>query len=98
MASSGVLEDNVGNYITGVAAAVENLLQQLVEILESDRRDRLVLPAVQLAQFLEHELVGLAFNALQLPILIGDSGEIALLQLLEHGDHGDHGLLQHFYL
>ena len=44
---SGILQDDVGDDIAGVAAAVDDLFEQFVKVLQHDDLERLVLAAEQ---------------------------------------------------
>src|SRR5688572_16128762 len=56
-ATSGVLVSDQFRHAADVAAAVENLLQQVVEIGNDDHEQRVVIAAVEVLQAVEHQLV-----------------------------------------
>ncbi len=53
------------NGVAAVAAAVDDLFQQIVQVANHHRLQRLELAAVDFAQQVEHHIVGFAFDALQ---------------------------------
>src|ERR1043165_9922476 len=62
---SGVLQDHLQNDVAGVAAAVDNFFQELVEIAQENDLLRVVLAVVKIVEQLQLELVRIAFDGLQ---------------------------------
>src|ERR1041385_798190 len=61
----GMFENDMENDIAGVAAAVEDLLDQFVEIFQDDDVDSTEIAVVKAAQRFDHQFVGFAFNMLE---------------------------------
>src|SRR5688500_6865676 len=90
------LEDDVVNDVARVAAAIDDLFEQLVKVLHEDRLERLIFAAVKLLVEIEDQLVGLALDVLQLVVLLLHFLELmAVAKLLHHGLDGRGGLIEH---
>src|ERR1043166_2541103 len=82
---SGMFQNDVEDDIAGVAAAIENFLQQFVEIFKHHRRDRIVFSSVKVTQHFEHQFVSIAFDPLEGVVEVLHAVEIGFLaQRLNH--------------
>src|SRR3989442_1430915 len=67
-----MFEHDLKHHVPDVPATVEDFFQQFVEVLQNDHAQRAVLAVVKLLERLEHELVRLAFDVLELVVLLFD--------------------------
>ena len=58
----------MGDDIPGIAAAVDDFLEQVVKVAQGEYFDRLVPTRIQLAEEVERVLVSLAFDLLDLAV------------------------------
>ena len=68
--------------IPHIAAAIENLFQNLVEVLINDDVDDTMIAIIKLPETFEHKLVAFAFDKLELIILSFDAFQIYTLAQL----------------
>src|SRR5260221_11441110 len=73
--ASGVLQHDVRHGIAAVAAAIDDLFQQFVQVADHHGLKRLVLAAVDFTEEVEHHVVGLAFNGLQAVVHLLDRSQ-----------------------
>ena len=60
-----MLEDNVGDDVSGITTTVNDLLEQFIEIFHGHHLRGLIPPAVKILQDLQDQSVRLTFNALE---------------------------------
>src|SRR5437762_13910787 len=94
-----MFQNDVEDDIANIAAAVEDLFQQFVEVLQNDYADGAMVPGIKVAKDFEHELVRLSLDLLEDIVLrLGFFEVHALSQLLYDGHHRLAGLLKHLHL
>src|SRR3954466_11414712 len=86
---SGMLQDHLQNDVPGVAAAVDDLFQKLVEIAQENDLLRVVIAVIQIVEQLELQFVGVAFDGLEPRIHFAGARDVrSLAQFLHHREHG----------
>src|SRR5712672_2448464 len=96
---SGMFQNDVENNIADIAATIENFFEQFVEILENDYGHGAVIRIIEIPQNLEHDIVGLALDTLELIVLGFYAFQIdPLSQFLGQEYDGVSVLLEHAHL
>src|ERR1051326_1241509 len=73
---SGMLQDHLEDDVAGIAAAVDDFFQKLVNIAKENDVLRVVSPVIKIAEQIELELIGIAFNSLEARIHFPGAGDI----------------------
>src|SRR3712207_6753936 len=63
--ASGVLQHDLEDDVARITAAIDHLLEQLVDVAQEDDLLGVVIPVIQVAQEVELQLVSVAFDALE---------------------------------
>ena len=89
---SRVLQDDVGDDVAGVATAVDNLFEQLVEVFQGEDLGGVMLAAEQILEDFEDETVGLGLDLLELAVDFLGLIELALADVAQELDQLHHAL------
>ena len=90
-----MLEDHLQDDVSGVAAAVDDFFQKLVEIAQENDLLRVVIAVVEIVEQLELEFVGVAFDGLQARVHLTGAGDVgAFAQFFHHREHRFGGLVE----
>src|SRR5690349_16468569 len=94
--SSGMLQNDMEDDVADVAAAIEGFFQQFVEIFQDNDADSTVIAVVEIAEHVEHELIGVTLDALQFVVLRFDTLQInTFAQFTDELDDGVGRLFEH---
>src|SRR5438045_9050967 len=84
---SGMLQDYLQDDVAGVAAAVDDFFQKLIEIAQENDLLGLVVAVLKIVEQLELEVVRVAFDGLETRVHLPGAGDVrALAQFLHHGE------------
>src|SRR5437899_11094794 len=94
-----IFQHDLQDDVAGVTAAIDHLLQQIVEVAEENHVLGVVVAVVKIAQQIELEFVGIAYDGLKVVIDIAQGRNVGpLAQLRYHGEHGRRGVVEKLYL
>src|SRR2546423_8068075 len=92
---SGVLQDHLQNDVAGVAAAVDDFFQELIEIAQENDLLRVVIAVVKIVEQFQLQLVRIAFDGLQSGVHLAGARDVgAFPQFLYHREDGFRGLIE----
>src|SRR2546421_1053342 len=92
---SGVLQDHLQNDVAGVAAAVDDFFQELVEVPQENDLLRVILAVVKIVEQFQLQLVRIAFDGLQSRVHLAGARDVgAFPQFLYHREDGFRGLIE----
>src|ERR1700736_1179616 len=90
----GILEHDLQNDVSRVAAAVNDLLEQIVNVAQEDDVLGIIIAVVKIAQQLKLQLVSVALDALQPVVFLSRAGRVdAFAQIFHHLEHTFSGLV-----
>src|SRR5438270_6885344 len=92
----GMLQNDMEDNVADITAAVENLFQQFVEVLQYDHAHGAMIAIVEVAKQLQHQVVRVAFDLLELVVLRFDFFEVhPFAQFLHQRDYDVTRFLKH---
>src|SRR6202023_1408483 len=84
-AGLSVFQDDLKDDVAGVAATVDHLLEQFVKVAQKDDVFGVVIALVKIAQKLELEIIGFAFDVLQFRVHLARGPDVhSFAQLFHH--------------
>src|SRR3954463_5543656 len=82
---SGVFQHDLQDDVSRVAAAVDHLFEQLIDVAQKEDVLRVVIAVVKIAQEIELELVGVAFDRLETIVLLARARRVdAIAEIFHH--------------
>src|SRR6478609_4519929 len=86
---SGMLQDHLQNDVAGVAAAVDDFFQKLVEVAQENDLLRVVVAVIEIVEEFELQFVRVAFDGLEIGVHFAGPGDVGSLpKFLHHREDG----------
>src|SRR2546423_11394583 len=86
---SGMLQDHLQDDVAGIAAAVDDFFQKVVEIAQENDVLGVVVAVIEIVEQLQLQLVGVAFDGLQMRVHLASARDVgAFAEFFHHGEDG----------
>jgi hypothetical protein len=90
-----MLQDDLQNHVAGVAAAVDDFFQKIVEIAQEDDLFCVVIAVVKIVEQLQLQFVGVAFDGLEMRVHFPGARDVgSFAQFFYHGEDRFGGLVE----